>query len=521
MRLPINIEELLSGRAVEGDRIEYKTGWNPDAIYRTICAFANDFDETGGGYIVVGVKEENGHAIRPVTGIDTNQIEPIEKDMVGFNNLIRPYYQPRLYIEVADRKTILVVKVSPGERRPYKVPDQITAKQKTYNYYIRYNSSSIIPKGEYERELINLANRMPFDDRGNDDIKLTDISPLLLHDYLVKVKSSLADISLTDHMEDVLEQMDLLEAVPEGWRIKNVAAMMFSERPDRFFRQAQIEIVLFPEGREKNPNNLIEVEPIRGSVPQMLEKTLSYLNTNIIKKQIIKPKDRAQSITFFNYPYQALEEAVVNSLYHRDWTIREPVEITIEPERISILSFSGPNHTIPMEAVRSGQSLRSRRYRNRRLGEFLKELELTEGRATGIPTIQDELQANGSPAAKIETDEERTYFLIDIPCHPYFINKEFTTDLNVVTDGNVTKDGVKDGVKGGIKGDVKELTEVQEVIVKEMLFDPYITTSELAQKTGIKFRTLQRYVSQLQAAGIIIREGGRKEGKWVILNKKE
>ena len=521
MRLPINIEELLSGRAVEGDRIEYKTGWNPDAIYRTICAFANDFDETGGGYIVVGVKEENGHAIRPVTGIDTNQIEPIEKDMVGFNNLIRPYYQPRLYIEVADRKTILVVKVSPGERRPYKVPDQITAKQKTYNYYIRYNSSSIIPKGEYERELINLANRMPFDDRGNDDIKLTDISPLLLHDYLVKVKSSLADISLTDHMEDVLEQMDLLEAVPEGWRIKNVAAMMFSERPDRFFRQAQIEIVLFPEGREKNPNNLIEVEPIRGSVPQMLEKTLSYLNTNIIKKQIIKPKDRAQSITFFNYPYQALEEAVVNSLYHRDWTIREPVEITIEPERISILSFSGPNHTIPMEAVRSGQSLRSRRYRNRRLGEFLKELELTEGRATGIPTIQDELQANGSPAAKIETDEERTYFLIDIPCHPYFINKEFTTDLNVVTDGNVTKDGVKDGVKGGVKGGVKELTEVQEVIVKEMLFDPYITTSELAQKTGIKFRTLQRYVSQLQAAGIIIREGGRKEGKWVILNKKE
>ena len=166
-----------------------------------------------------------------------------------------------------------------------------------------------------------------------------------------------------------------------------------------------------------------------------------------------------------------------------------------------------------MEAVRSGQSLRSRRYRNRRLGEFLKELDLTEGRATGIPTIQDELQSNGSPAAKIETDEERTYFLIDIPCHPYFINKESTTDLNVATDGNVTKDDVKDGVK--------ELTEVQEVIVKEMLFDPYITTSELAQKTGIKFRTLQRYVSQLQAAGIIIREGGRKEGKWVILNKKE
>ena len=137
---------------------------------------------------VIGVKEENGRPLRPVIGIDPNQIEPIEKEMVGYNNLMRPYYQPRLYIEEADGKTILVIKVSPGERRPYKVPDQITAKQKAYNYYIRYNSSSIVPKDEYERELINLANRMPFDDRGNDDIKLTDISPLLLHDFYVAIQ---------------------------------------------------------------------------------------------------------------------------------------------------------------------------------------------------------------------------------------------------------------------------------------------------------------------------------------------
>ena len=445
MRLPINIEELLGGRAVEGDRIEYKTGWNPDAIYRSVCAFANDFDETGGGYIVVGVKEVNGRPVRPVVGIDPNQIEPIEKDMVGFNNLMQPYYQPRLYIEEADGKTILIIKVSAGERRPYKVPDQITAKQKTYNYYIRYNSSSIVPKGEYERELINLANRTPFDDRGNDQITLNDISPLLLHDYLVKVKSSLANESLTENMESVLEQMELLEPTPEGYSIKNVAAMMFSERPDKFFKQSQVEIVLFPEGREKNPNNLIEVEPIRGSVPTMIDKTLSYLRTNVVKKKIVKPKDDEHSDKFYNYPYQALEEAVVNSLYHRDWTIREPVEITIEPDRISILNFSGPNHTIPMEAIREGKSLRSRRYRNRRLGEFLKELDLTEGRATGIPTVQEELEANGSPRATIETDEERTYFLIDIPCHPYFAKKEIEIDTSGV------KEDAESGVKGGVK----------------------------------------------------------------------
>ena len=171
MRLPINIDELLNGRAVEGERIEYKTGWNPDAIYRTICAFANDFDETGGGYIVIGVKEENGRALRPVVGIDTNKIEPIEKEMVGYNNLMRPYYQPRLYIEEADGKTILVIKVSAGERRPYKVPDFVTAKQKTYNYYIRYNSSCHHSDDLAYRDVPDAALIFPFKNKRSGHIK--------------------------------------------------------------------------------------------------------------------------------------------------------------------------------------------------------------------------------------------------------------------------------------------------------------------------------------------------------------
>ncbi len=83
MALPINIESLLSGSAVESNQLEYKEGWNPDTIYRSICAFANDFEDTGGGYIIVGVKEERGHAVRPVLGVNPNLIEQIEKDMVG------------------------------------------------------------------------------------------------------------------------------------------------------------------------------------------------------------------------------------------------------------------------------------------------------------------------------------------------------------------------------------------------------------------------------------------------------
>jgi hypothetical protein len=53
-KLPINLDDLLRQRTVEGERIEYKTGWNPDPILRTLCAFANDFENLGGGYVVIG-----------------------------------------------------------------------------------------------------------------------------------------------------------------------------------------------------------------------------------------------------------------------------------------------------------------------------------------------------------------------------------------------------------------------------------------------------------------------------------
>ena len=60
MALPINVNDLIHQRKVERTRIEYKEDWNPEPIIHTITAFANDFDNMGGGYILIGVEEENG-----------------------------------------------------------------------------------------------------------------------------------------------------------------------------------------------------------------------------------------------------------------------------------------------------------------------------------------------------------------------------------------------------------------------------------------------------------------------------
>jgi len=424
--LPINITELLEQNRIESNRIEYKQGWNPTAIYHTICAFANDFENLGGGYIVVGVEEENGMAKRPVLGVPEEQLDKIQQQMVGFNNKFVPYYQPQTTVEEVDGKKVLVIRVARGQNRPYTIPIDVTAKQSSPAFYVRSGTSSIVAKGEVLDELRDMASRIPFVERGNPQIKLSDISRIHLKDYLLKVGSRLREVDLSSdtNLMDVLEQMDLLAGPSENRMIKNVAAMMFCRHQEQFFPVTIARMAIFHEGREKNPNNFKAFPVIKGTVPEMIDKVLETLKANVIQERIIKPKDDARSIRFFNYPYQALEEAVVNAFYHRDYQVYEPVEITIEPHRISILSFSGPDRSISMQSIKEARSLRSRRYRNRRLGDFLNGLNLSEGWATGIPTIQNELEKNGSPYATIETDEGRTFFLIDIPCHPEFLKEE-------------------------------------------------------------------------------------------------
>jgi|GEM_PF-3732149 len=74
-----------------------------------------------------------------------------------------------------------------------KVPDYVTHKNKTYHYYIRYNSSTLVAKGELEQELFSLSNQIPFDDRPNLQATYNDLSKLLLYDYLVAARSRLSD----------------------------------------------------------------------------------------------------------------------------------------------------------------------------------------------------------------------------------------------------------------------------------------------------------------------------------------
>jgi predicted HTH transcriptional regulator len=79
-------------------------------------------------------------------------------------------------------------------------------------------------------------------------------------------------------------------------------------------------------------------------------------------------------------------------------------------------AFPGPDRSIRLEDLQASRAV-SRRYRNRRISEFLKELDLTEGRSTGIPKIL-KVMANGSPSPSFETNDDGTSFVIRLPRRP-------------------------------------------------------------------------------------------------------
>ena len=119
-----------------------------------------------------------------------------------------------------------------------------------------------------------------------------------------------------------------------------------------------------------------------------------------------------------------------------------------------VRSFPGPDRSIRMDDLRRGRAA-SRRYRNRRIGEFLKELDLAEGRSTGIPKILRAMEANGSPPPEFETDEDRTSFLIRLPVHP----------------ASIEQAGTKSGLSRDQVGTKSALSQHQVEILRKCLAD--------------------------------------------------
>ena len=559
MGLPTSIETLLTGNVVEGARIEFKTSWMPEASLKTICAFANDIDNWGGGYIVLGVKEKNGRPMFPVEGIPVSQIDEMMKDLLNKCNLIQPRYLPVVAPVEYQGKTLIVIWAPGGDVRPYSSPDTFTylkgkaVSSKERTFFIRKMASTVKPCQDELNELYSLSNKVPFDDRVNHQAEMTDLNINLIRQYLSAVGSGMVKDLDSRPLEKICEDMGICNTMPEYRKPKNVGLMFFSDEPERFFPYAQIDVVAFPKGLGGDE---IDEQTFRGPLDQQLRDALRYISNNYIQRKIIKYPDRAEADHIYNYPYAALEEALANAVYHKAYDVREPIEVRIEDDKIEIVSYPGPVYSVTREQLKDYR-VSNRRYRNRRIGEFLKELHLTEGRNTGFKKILDAIKRNGSPLPEFETDKEHSYFISRIFVHPDFISgmedDKKVDDTEVINDGinpekgenevinevinpekdknevineviNSPKDKnevINEVINDGIRLKLSYISEYKREKIKELLQiikgNPCVEIDSIAAQLDVSRSTAERYLAELRRMEIIRREGSNKNGKWRIL----
>jgi len=291
-------------------------------------------------------------------------------------------------------------------------------------------------------------------------------------EYLKAVGSDLHKSVMARSIGDVATDMKLVRGPVEYRKPLNVGLMFFNDDPEEYFEYSRIEVVDKPD-----PTGMGMTEKIfRGPLDRQLRDALSYIQNYILKEYVTKVPDRAEAIRVFNWPYQAIEEALTNAVYHKSYQIHEPITVTVTPEKLTILSLPGPDWSISDEDLER-RVLISKRYRNRRIGDFLKELKMAEGRNTGVPLIVRAMKENGSKEPKFLTDEERSYFEIELPIHPIFTGH----DKNTVKDDNVGIDKILSDTNHRTR---RSREEIKELIIATLNREGNLSMNEIAESLG-------------------------------------
>ncbi len=417
--LTINLDDLLYQRGVESARVEFKASWDEKTtgaqVLRTICAFANDFQNLNGGYIVIGVAEQDGKACMPPKGLSALELDAAQTWIRGHCNKIDPVYQPVLSPEVVDGQHILVVWAPGSQIRPHQAPE--SSESAARKYYIRLGSETVDVerRPELRAQLLQLTAKVPFDDRRALQASVDDMRDSKVREFLHDIRSGLAD---EEDRRSLYRKLRIAEPVNGHDAPRNIGLLFFSQDPEQWFRGARIEVVQFAGGEAGSvlPEKTFAGRPIH----EQLRDCLLHLS-DMSQRQIQKIGNRSQALQWVSYPVMALREALANAVYHRSYDGEpEPIKVYLYPDRMEVISYPGPMPGIEMCHLDGTVPLPPVPARNRRIGEFLKELNLAEGRGTGIAKVRREMQQNGSAPPRFDFDQARSYFRVTLPAHPEY-----------------------------------------------------------------------------------------------------
>lgn len=253
---------------------------------------------------------------------------------------------------------------------------------------------------------------------------------------------------------------------------------MFAEHPEKFIPGSYIELIRFNSKEAEASDDFIE-KTFTGPIWKQVQDALDYINTNVIEEKVVKLQGQAESERFF----------------HKSYREQEPVEIRIYVDSIQILNYPGLAKWINLERFAEGR-IKGRKYRNRRIGELFKEIDLSEKKGTGIPKILRELKKNGSLGPEFDMDDDRTYLNTIIHIRDGF-------DKNEIMSESMSK---------SMSESMSELEIARiQVILQYLTVHDTINSAKAAELLDVEKKTTSRLLSKAEKVEVLISKGKTKD----------
>jgi len=356
----------------EGQLLEFKPGWErPTSLATSLAAFAN----AEGGTLLLGIVERNGQPM--LDGV--SDVKLATDHLYTAAQMCTPKYElaPPERVEV-DSVTVLVVHVSEGLGHVYGVEGHYVAREGSHR-------RALTP--EEIRSLLSRRGLFAFDRLPAPGATRAHLDGQLVRTFVGRFRSG-----RQMGADALLASRDLLvhpEGDPDGPLVPSVAGiLLLGKDPQRFFVQARVAVVQYA-GPEMGESFL--KREIEGTVPVQLDEAEAWLVRNSLHGIELRGMDR---IDRDQYPRDALREAVLNALAHRDYSQRgDRIRIYAFSDRVEVHSpgsLGGP--------MRLDNLLERRWSRNATLVQGLVELGLIEQLGFGLDRMVTAMRGAGLPA---------------------------------------------------------------------------------------------------------------------------
>ena len=361
----------------ESKTIEFKREYTENLKYEVI-AFAN----TDGGTIYIGI-EDDGTVIG---------IENTDKTMLSITNMIRDSIHPdvTLFTDVSmidiEEKTVIRIDILRGTERPYYIKGKGIRPE---GIYVRQGASSVPASHAAIVKMIKETSSDNFEEAISIEQTLS---------------FSKADEAFRNHSINFDDNNKrTLGLIRHDGLYTNLALLLSDQCPH------SIKAARFQGTDKAIFTDRVEIS---GSVFQQMDEAYEYLQKNNRVSSEFKGLERVDHL---DYPEEALREALVNAVVHREYAIPGPVLISIFDDRIEITALGGLTKELSIDDIMLGVSV----LRNKKLGDIFYRLKLIEAYGTGIEKIMRSYD-NCSEKPKIDISDNA--FKITLPNQNYHKN---------------------------------------------------------------------------------------------------